>query len=75
MTGMVGGLMSMTGYQKTFFMFYLLAFLVQFLLNIILIPILDILGAAIGSSIAMIFLNFCAYAFVKKKLKIKASFF
>ena len=75
MTGMVGGLMSMTGYQKTFFMFYLLAFVVQFLLNIILIPILDILGAAIGSSIAMIFLNFCAYAFVKKKLKIKASFF
>lgn len=75
MTGMVGGLMSMTGYQKTFFAFYFFAFIIQFTLNIILIPIFDIVGAAIGSSLAMIFLNICAYIFVKKKLKIKASFF
>ena len=75
MTGMVGGLMSMTGYQKTFFAFYFFAFIIQFTLNIILIPIFDIVGAAIGSSLAMIFLNICAYIFVKKKLKLKASFF
>lgn len=75
MTGMVGGLMTMTGYQKTFFTFYLFAFIIQFILNIILIPLVDIIGAAIGSSLAMIFLNLCAYSFVKKKLKIKASFF
>ena len=75
MTGMVGGLMTMTGYQKTFFSFYLFAFIMQFFLNIILIPSAGIIGAAIGSSIAMIFLNLCAYTFVKKKLKIKASFF
>ena len=75
MTGMVGGLMSMTGYQKTFFAFYFFAFIIQFTLNIILIPIFDIVGAAIGSSLAMIFLNICAYIFVKKKLKVKASFF
>lgn len=75
MTGMVGGLMTMTGYQKTFFTFYLLAFIMQFFLNIILIPAAGIIGAAIGSSIAMIFLNLCAYTFVKRKLKIKASFF
>ena len=75
MTGMVGGMMTMTGYQKTFFIFYFFAFLIQFFLNIILIPLFDITGAAIGSSLAMIFLNLCAYAFVKKKLKIKASFF
>ena len=75
LTGMVGGLMSMTGYQKTFFAFYFFAFIIQFTLNIILIPIFDIVGAAIGSSLAMIFLNICAYIFVKKKLKIKASFF
>jgi O-antigen/teichoic acid export membrane protein len=75
MTGMVSGLMTMTGYQKTFFTFYFLAFLIQFFLNIILIPSIGITGAAIGSSLAMIFLNLAAYTFVKRKLKIKASFF
>ncbi len=75
MTGMVGGLMTMTGYQKTFFTFYFLAFLLQFFLNIILIPRAGIIGAAIGSCLAMIFLNLAAYTFVKRKLKIRASFF
>lgn len=74
-TGMVGGLMTMTGYQKTFFFFYFLSFIMQFTLNYFLIQSFDITGAAIGSSISMIFLNICAYIFVKKKLKIKASFF
>jgi O-antigen/teichoic acid export membrane protein len=75
MTGMVGGLMTMTGYQKTFFSFYFLAFIIQFFLNLFLIPLTGIVGAAIGSSISMIFLNLCAYTFVKKKLNIKASVF
>lgn len=75
MTGMVGGLMTMTGHQKTFFAFYLIAFIMQFFLNIILIQSIGIIGAAIGSSVSMVFLNLCAYTFVKRKLKIKASFF
>jgi O-antigen/teichoic acid export membrane protein len=74
-TGMVGGLMNMTGHQKTFFIFCFFAFVIQFILNIILIPIMGIIGASIGSSLAMISLNISAYVFVKKKLKIKASFF
>jgi O-antigen/teichoic acid export membrane protein len=65
----------MTGYQKTFFSLFMLAFVIQFVLNMILIPLTGIIGAAIGSSIAMVFLNLSAYIFVKKKLKIKASFF
>lgn len=73
-TGMVGGLMTMTGHQRTFFIFYLFAFAIQFLLNIILIPAFGIIGAAIGTSLSMIVLNLCAYAFVKRKMKIKASF-
>ncbi len=75
MTGMVGGLMTMTGYHKTFFTIFFISFAMQFCLNIVLIPLAGIVGAAIGSSIAMIFLNLSAYIFVKKKLKIKASFF
>jgi O-antigen/teichoic acid export membrane protein len=75
MTGMVGGLMMMTGHQKAFFTFYFLAFLTQFFLNIIFINSFGITGAAIGSSLAMIFLNLSSYIFVKRKLKIKASFF
>lgn len=74
-TGMVGGLMMMTGHQKMFFTFYLLAFAFQFLLNIVLIKTFGIVGAALGTSFSMIVLNVCAYIFVKKKLKIKASFF
>jgi O-antigen/teichoic acid export membrane protein len=73
-TGMVGGMMTMTGHQNKFFAFYLLAFIVQFTLNVFLIPSLGITGAAIGSSFSMIVLNFCAYSFVKRRLKIKASF-
>lgn len=74
-TGMVGGLMSMTGHQKIFFSFYIIAFVFQFLLNVILIPKLGITGAAIGSSISMVLLNILGYRFVNKKLRIKASFF
>jgi O-antigen/teichoic acid export membrane protein len=74
-TGMVGGLMNMTGHQKIFFVFCFLAFAIQLVLNIILIPSVGIIGASIGSSLAMISLNLSAYVFVKKKLKIKASVF
>ena len=44
MTGMVGGLMTMTGHHKTFFTLFFLAFGIQFILNIILIPLLGIVG-------------------------------
>ncbi len=72
MTGMVGGLMTMTGHQKQFFIFYFFAILLQFGLNIVLINQFGIIGASLGTSIAMIFLNVSAYRFVKRKLKIRA---
>lgn len=74
-TGMVGGLLMMTGHQRTFFLFYAIAIMIQFVLNIILIKSLGINGAAIGSSIALIFLNVSAYLYVRKRLRIKASIF
>jgi O-antigen/teichoic acid export membrane protein len=75
LTGMVGGLMMMTGFHKTFLVFYMIAFFIQVLLNMILIPEMGITGAAIGSALSMIILNVITYSFVRKKLKIKASFF
>ena len=71
-TGMVGGLMTMTGHQRQFLVFYFVAIVIQFLLNALFIKLFGILGASIGTSIALIFLNICAYQFVKLKLKIRA---
>lgn len=74
-TGMVGGLLTMTGHQKIFFSFYAGAILIQFVLNIILIKVFGIVGASIGSSLALIFLNITAYLYVRKRLRIRASIF
>jgi O-antigen/teichoic acid export membrane protein len=67
--------MTMTGHQKRFFIFYAAAFVLQFSLNIFLIPEYGIIGAAIGSSASICILNLLGYQFVNRKLKIKASFF
>ncbi|HRH66852.1 MAG TPA: polysaccharide biosynthesis C-terminal domain-containing protein [Bacteroidia bacterium] len=74
-TGMVGGLLTMTGNQKMFLVFYLAAFGVQSVLNIILIPAFGILGASIASSLGLILLNVIGYRFIKKRMKISASAF
>ncbi len=72
-TGMVGGLLTMTGNQKMFLVFYIAAFFFQSLMNIILIPAFGILGASIASSAGLIILNVIGYRFIKRKLKISAS--
>ncbi len=74
-TGMVGGLLTMTGHQKMFFTFYVVAIVIQFVLNSILIKYAGITGAAVGSSLGLIFLNISAYMYVRKRLRIKASIF
>lgn len=71
-TGMVGGLLTMTGHQRRFFTFYFIAIVIQFVLNSLLIKSCGIIGASIGTSVAMIFLNICAYRYVRTKLKIRA---
>jgi O-antigen/teichoic acid export membrane protein len=53
----------------------MLAFIAQIVLNIALIPTMGMTGAAIGSTLSCIILNFFAYRFIKGKMKIKASFF
>jgi O-antigen/teichoic acid export membrane protein len=65
----------MTGHQRKFFIFYAGAILLQFVLNILLIKPFGINGAAISTTVAMIFLNMTAYFFVRKNLRIKASIF
>jgi O-antigen/teichoic acid export membrane protein len=74
-TGMAGGLMKMMGYKRIFFAFGLIALLVQLFLNGILIRTMGITGAAIGTALSMICLNLLSYVFIKRKTKIKASFF
>lgn len=74
-TGMVGGLLTMTGHHRMFFSFYAIAIFIQFVLNSILIQYYGITGAAIGSSLGLVFLNITAYMYVRKRLRIKASIF
>ena len=75
LTGMVGGLLTMTGNQKMFLLFYLMAFAAQAVLNILLIPSVGIIGASIASSLGLILLNVIGYRFVRRKMKISASAF
>lgn len=75
LTGMVGGLLSMTGHQRIFLFFYAVAFGLQFVLNFILTPWLGILGASIASASGLVVLNILGYMYVKQKLQIRASAF
>ena len=75
LTGMVGGLLMMTGHQRIFFLFYIISFTIQVILNIILIPIYGIIGAAVGSALAIVSLNLLAYFYVRRKMKISAAAF
>ncbi len=74
-TGMVGSLMTMTGNQNIFLRVYLIASVADVLLNILLVPRIGVLGAAIASSVSIILLNAILYVLVWKKLGIKASIF
>ncbi|MFZ7145016.1 MAG: oligosaccharide flippase family protein [Bacteroidota bacterium] len=74
-TGMVGGLLTMTGHHRMFFSVYAVAIFIQFVLNSVLIKYFGIIGAAIGSSLGLVFLNITAYMYVRKRLRIKASIF
>lgn len=75
LTGMVGGVLMMTGHQRMFFLFYFMSFVVQAFLNFILIPRFGIIGAAVGTATAIIFLNFLGYFYIRKKIHISASVF
>lgn len=72
-TGMVGGVLSMTGHHRIFVLFNLVAFLVQLTLSWLLIPSFGITGAAIATSTALIALNLLGYTYLRRKLDLVAS--
>jgi O-antigen/teichoic acid export membrane protein len=75
LTGMVGPLMTMTGNQNIFLMVYVVASVIDLLLNYLLVPRMGATGAAIASAVSVAVLNSIMYFIVWKRLKIRASFF
>jgi O-antigen/teichoic acid export membrane protein len=68
-------LLNMTGHHRDTMRVYALAALANVILNVLLIPALGILGAAIGSYTAMLGANFCLYRLVRKRLGVSACVF
>jgi O-antigen/teichoic acid export membrane protein len=71
-TGPVEYLLNVTGHHRDTIRVYALAAIATIGLNIVLIPALGILGAAIASYTAMLGGNVCLYLLVKKRLGVKA---
>lgn len=69
-TGSVGILLMMTGYQIQYNRIIMIAAAIGILLNVILVPVIGIEGAAWSSTISKIFWNLVAVAYVYKKLGI-----
>ncbi len=67
-SGSVGHLMQMTNNQNTYQFVIIIAFVINLILNFLLIPKYGINGAAISSSIAMIFWNITLVIIIKKRL-------
>jgi O-antigen/teichoic acid export membrane protein len=65
--GSVGTYMNMTGKQVIFQRILVTAFVINVVLNIILIPIYDILGAAIATTISTVFWNIVTTAYIYRK--------
>jgi O-antigen/teichoic acid export membrane protein len=67
-SGSVGHLMQMTNNQKTYQYVIITAFIINLILNVLLIPEFGINGAALSSSIAMVFWNVTLVIIIKRKL-------
>lgn len=75
MCGSVGTLLSMTGHHRDLAKILLFSAALDVLLNLILIPILGMLGAAIATAITIISWNLLAWIVVRLRLGIDASAF
>jgi len=73
--GSVGNILNMTGYEKHVFYGILISLVFNIVLNIILIPLYGIIGAAISTGSAIIIWNLILWWFVKKKIGINPSIF
>lgn len=67
-SGSVGYIMQMTDNQRTYQFVILIAFIINVILNLILIPKYSFTGAALASSIAMIFWNLTLVLIIKRRL-------
>ncbi|MCF6297292.1 MAG: oligosaccharide flippase family protein [Flavobacteriaceae bacterium] len=74
LSGSVGIILLMTGNQKIFRNITLFALLINILINIILIPIYGIIGAAIATIVSISFWNIYGAYYLKKKLNIFSYF-
>ena len=68
--GSVGVYMNMTGKQVIFQRILVTAFVINITLNLILIPIYDILGAAIATTISTVFWNVLTTVYIYRKDRI-----
>ncbi len=71
-SGPVEYLLSMTGHQRDTLRVYAVAAIANIALNLVLIPALGIIGAAIGSYVAMLGANAWLYVLVRKRLGVSA---
>jgi O-antigen/teichoic acid export membrane protein len=74
MSGSVGFILQMTGKEKIFQNILFLALLVNIGLNILLIPTYGILGAAIASTISIVFWNLTSVAYIYKEHQVLTFF-
>jgi O-antigen/teichoic acid export membrane protein len=72
-TGSVGYFLLMTGHQAAAMAIMAAALLVSAVLNILLIPILGVLGSAIASTCGVCVWNFAMLVFVRRKIGVDAS--
>lgn len=69
--GSVGMLLSMTGHHQGFMKILTTSMLLNVLLNALLIPLYGTIGAAIATTVSVIFWNVAALVLVRRRLKIK----
>ena len=70
MSGSVGLIMQMTGHARTFKNIIIIALISNVILNLILIPSFQVLGAVYASSVSLILWNVLGAIYIQKKIKI-----
>ena len=74
-TGPVGFLLSMTNYERELFIITVISLMINFGLNLYLIPLYDVMGAAIATAISIVLRNLIVTIYARVKLKIKPTIF
>jgi len=72
--GPIGPYLNMTGKEKVFRNILLIALVVNVILNYLLIPIMGMMGAAVATTVSMVFWNLTGVVYIYKKDGIKVFF-